>query len=83
MTVKTIARTFHGMPLNKAEMQAYTKRVAEMLAWMIRARRRLEKRQETGEIYQATVEAENALHSLRIKTHYASCDGVAVVNVRE
>jgi putative IMPACT (imprinted ancient) family translation regulator len=69
--------------LTKAEMRAYSERVAQMMAWIARARKRLEQRSELGEIHKLTTEAENALHALRIKSHYSACDHAGSVNERE
>ena len=70
------------MALTKAEMRAYSERIATMLGWIARARERLEQRHELGEIHKLTTDAENALHALRIKSHYSACDHAGKVNER-
>jgi len=63
-----------AVALTKAEMRAYSERIARMVDWIARVRKRLDQRHELGEIYNLTTEAENALHALRIKSHYSACD---------
>jgi hypothetical protein len=70
------------MALTKAEMRAYSERIARMVGWIARARKRLEQRHELGEIHKLTVEAEKILYSLRVASHYSACDHAGKVNER-
>jgi hypothetical protein len=63
------------MALTKAEMRVYSQRIAMMLGWIARARRRLEQRQEWGRIHQLSMEAENALLALKMAAHYEAVEG--------
>jgi hypothetical protein len=54
-----------------------------MVKWIVLARKRLEQRHECGEIHKLTTEAENALHALRIKSHYSACDHAGKANGRD
>lgn len=72
-----------AVALTKNELQSYSDLVGKQLAWLIKARKRLEQRGEGGAVYQATMRAIDTMMELRMKAHYESCDGAGKVNERE
>jgi hypothetical protein len=62
--------------LTRDQARRYSERIARLLAWMVTARKRMDRLGVSGELYQQTLKAEHALLSLRMTAHYASCPDV-------
>ena len=61
------------MKLTPDQLRAYSHRVGVLLRWIVRARKRMDQLGVHGRVRDQTLKAEDALISLRMAAHYASC----------
>jgi hypothetical protein len=59
--------------LTSDQLRAYSQRVGILLRWIVRARKQMDQLGVHGRVRDQTLKAEDALLTLRMAAHYASC----------